>query len=445
MNKRVSWGGLFWIAALAMPLLFSCSKDDNTAVEELQVPTIEEKLLETGLILLNIQTKDSEFPTCEYVSAPSGGSIGRGITNNKKVEGRLVLKQRDQILYDSGEYIEDESGMTIRVRGNSSAYSDKKPYKIQLQKKADLLLRGEQYKDKSWVLIKDCEAMTIKDEMSLRPFIGMKAAELVGMEYVPQGRYVNVIINDDYKGIYFLSENVKRNEKCRVNISKADGFLIEYDPYWWNESVFFDTGYTSAAYKFTFKYPDDDLTDGIIADVRNTMLQIEASLRDDTYDSYLDVESFVNWILFHDMLGTGDGGGINKYMYKYDNSSNTLIKMGPLWDFDGILQLTDSWPYVHGNDVNNFYYRRLFKSSSFVETYCERWGIISKTFYTKLSQIIDEFITSEEGISLMLSRSLEHELCGIEYQSLSENALTAKTFFEVRRQWLSEEIEEMKK
>lgn len=444
MNKRVSWGGRILIAGVLV--FFSCSKEDDPVKEEPHEPTTEERLLETGLILLNIQTKDSELPTCEYVSAPGGGSIGRGITNNNKVEGRLVLKQRDQILYDSGEYIEDESGMTIRVRGNSSAYSDKKPYKIQLQKKADLLFRGEQYKDKSWVLIKDCEAMTIKDEMSLRPFIGMKAAELVGMEYVPQGRYVNVIINDDYKGIYFLSENVKRNEKCRVNINKDEGFLIEYDPYWWNELTYFDTGFTSAAFKFTFKYPDNEiLTDIIIANVRNTMLQAEESLENNSYSSFLDVESFVNWMLFHDMLGTGDGGGVNKYLYKKDDNPSTMIKMGPLWDFDGILQLTESWPYVHGNDANNFYYRRLFKSSSFVEAYCERWEGICNSFYANLSQIIDEYIISEEGKSLMLSRELEHELCGIEYQSLSENALTAKSFFDVRKLWLSEEIEKMKK
>ena len=32
--------------------------------------------------------------------------------------------------------------MILKIRGNHSAYSEKKPYKIKLQKKADLLLRN---------------------------------------------------------------------------------------------------------------------------------------------------------------------------------------------------------------------------------------------------------------------------------------------------------------
>ena len=116
-------------------------------------------IISKGLPVLYIQTVDSEEPTCDYVSAPAG-CMGKTIANATKVPGRMVIYQHidesDSVLYDSGDYEKDVSGMTIRIRGNSSAYGTKKPYKIKLQKKKDLLFRGDEatYKDKDWLLLK---------------------------------------------------------------------------------------------------------------------------------------------------------------------------------------------------------------------------------------------------------------------------------------------------
>ena len=131
------------------------------------------------------------------------------------------------IVYDSGNFLKGESGMTIKIRGNTSAYDEKKPYKIKLQKKADLLLRGEDniYKDKNWLLIKD-ETLNAK--------MGFKLNELLGFEWTPQYRYVNLVINGNYKGVYMLVEAITRNNKCRLCVDD-DGYIFEYDAYWWNE------------------------------------------------------------------------------------------------------------------------------------------------------------------------------------------------------------------
>ena len=110
-------------------------------------------MISIGLPVLCFETVDGELPTCDYVSAPAG-CMGAAITNATKVPGRLVIYQRldgiDSIMYDSGVYEKDVSGMTIRLRGNTSAYDVKKPYKIKLQKKSDLLFRGDDatFKDK---------------------------------------------------------------------------------------------------------------------------------------------------------------------------------------------------------------------------------------------------------------------------------------------------------
>ncbi|MBR6035321.1 MAG: CotH kinase family protein, partial [Paludibacteraceae bacterium] len=186
--------------------------------------------------ILYIVTRDSVLPTFTRVEAPEGCD-GIGITNNEKVPGRMVIVLKNDTVYDSGEYKKDTAGMTIRVRGNSSAYytyTDKKPYKIKLEKKCDLLFRGNEnlYADKDWVLLRHALCETL---------VGNMVNRAIGMEWTPAEQPVFVFLNDSYWGVYMLTENVKRS-KCRVDIDK-DGYLFEYDAYWWNEDFHIESRY----------------------------------------------------------------------------------------------------------------------------------------------------------------------------------------------------------
>ncbi len=90
-----------------------------------------ETILQLGLPVVFVETTDNETPTCEVVC---DGENCRGIPG-PKVTGRLYVQMGDSVVYDSEAYVKDTSGMTIRVRGNTSAIHDKKPYKVKLQKK----------------------------------------------------------------------------------------------------------------------------------------------------------------------------------------------------------------------------------------------------------------------------------------------------------------------
>lgn len=405
-----------------------------------KVPDFLRNLLETGLTLLNIETVNHITPTCDYVSPPEG-SMGRGITNTVKVPGRLLLMKEDKIYYDSGDYVEDESGMTIRIRGNSSAYVDKKPYKIHLSKKSDLMLRGNKdYADKDWLLIKDEESYTNSNEMSLRPLIGLKMNELVGMPYSPSCQYVNVVLNGEYRGIYLLVESIKRNQKCRVDVSK-DGYIIEYDPYWWNEDVSFSTNYTSINnwYRYTFKYPDtDDITESQITYISNYVNTVENSIESGDYTDYIDIVSFAKWHLVFDILGCNDSGGTNFYMTKYDNTSSSKLMMGPTWDFDGIMRET-GWPR---NRYQNLY-KFLINSdiNTFVSTLKNLYNVHGAAIISGLESFLDDFAQSKEGQALNKSRYYEDKLWGDGdgvAPTVEENILFIKNWLSNRKVWLDE-------
>lgn len=76
-------------------------------------------IIAKGLPTLVFETIDQEEPTCEYVYPPAGsGCMGASIRNATKVPGRLRIYKRyyatDSLIYDSGEYEESSSGMTIK-------------------------------------------------------------------------------------------------------------------------------------------------------------------------------------------------------------------------------------------------------------------------------------------------------------------------------------------
>ena len=387
-------------------------------------------VIAAGLPVLYIETVDNELPTYEVALAPEG-MAGKGIKNATKVPGRIFIEDGGVKLYDSGDYVEKTSGMTIKVRGNTTAAGSanaKKPYKIKLQKKADLLGRGNtKYEDKNWILIKD---------EALRSKIGFKVNELMGLQWTPSYMYVNVFFNGEYRGLYMLLESIERNTDCRLNVKKT-GYIVELDPYWWNEDRYFTSSFNSKM-QYTYKYPDtDDLTEEQNAYIQSFMDVAEASLQDGSYSDFIDIDSFASWMLGHDILGNTDGLGSNWYFTKYDNTSATKLKMGPLWDFDAIMRST-TWDYAH----MNYWFGALFSNTdqSFVSVYKEKWAGIKSTIFSDMGSYLDAFSQSSVGTAFDNSLLLDNFRWNKDNSSVSSRVEEARAWFEARYTWLDSRI-----
>ena len=386
----------------------------------------------TGLPVVQIDTVDSEEPTADQVSPPAG-CYGAGLKNATKVPARMRLHNAGTIVYDSGEYVKKESGLTIKLRGNTSAYGAKKPYKLKLQKKADLLSTlnnrsDSKYQDKDWILL--------KDGTSLNTFVGMSVADIAGTSWTPEFAYVNVVINGDYRGIYMLIEAISRGEK-RADVSK-NGYIIERDAYWWNEDVKFITNLNQ---KYTFKYPDEeDITDAQLEYIKNYMNTLEENVQTGTYEDYLDTESFARWQLIHDILGTLDSGGSNIYMTKYDNTESSKIIMSTPWDFDSNYRMTNAWSNVH--NTNRIYSKLMFESETktFINSYKSQWQTLSSSLWTELYTKLIE-LQNEFGDDINLSRQVDAVRWSISsYSTVQDNISTAQSWFTSRISWLDSAI-----
>lgn len=361
-----------------------------------------------GLPLLCITTVNGEEPTSTNIQHPEGNYIGASITNIIPKEGRVQIYRSDTLWYDSGEYQKDVSGMRIKHRGNTSAYHyENKPLKLTLEKKADLIITPEDddtdKRSKHWVLL-NCS-------FSIRSHFISQVARLIDMEYAPRVEYVNVIVNNDYRGIYILSENVRR-EKCRVDVDKDDGYIIELNAYFWNEPFYIKSKLVGFM-GWTLKYPDpEDLTEEQEANIRSDIERFENAVSSNNYPEVIDVPSVARWILLHDILGTYDAGGSNIYVAKKNRDASSLMRMPVGWDMDSSMAKNiNDWSQTHKDQWT--FISRLFANQycpDFCIAYINDWRrILEAGIMEQMAQICLDFPSTPQGQGLIRSYPVHAE------------------------------------
>ena len=396
----------------------------------------------TGLPILKIETVDHEEPTADYYKTYT-------IMNATKVPSSMQIINGDgETIYNSGEYVKKESGLTIKLRGNTSAFTPKKPYKLKLQKKEDLLANligrnDKKCKDKDWVLL--------KDGTSLKTFVGLTVADIAGTSWTPDFAYVNVIMNGIYRGVYMLIESVNQSEK-RVNVAD-NGYIIEVDTYYFIEPYYFRTNSNRT---ITFKYPDeDDIEENreLITFIKNYMDEVENKIQDGNYEDYINTESFARWQLIHDILGSKDYKGSNIYMTKYDNTTPeapyedgtwSKIAMSTPWDFDGIYSMENSWAKQHYSDRNYTTSLLTNQNSAFFDSYKEQWENIADNVWSELSAKLND-LKNDIGEDINISRQLDAVKWNTSFKTVEQDIATAQKWFTSRTEWLNSAIDGMKK
>lgn len=118
-----------------------------------------------------------------------------------------------------------EGAMEIKLRGNSTRYLNKRPYKVKLEAKSDLFGMGA---NKHWVLLaNDIDHTLIRNKITL------DFAYAIGMETASRSELVSVFLNGNYQGVYQLCEHI-RVGKTRVNIFDWEDFFTADE---WSEGM----------------------------------------------------------------------------------------------------------------------------------------------------------------------------------------------------------------
>ena len=399
-------------------------QDDGSAEEQLSVSAMFldfEQL--PDIPLLQIDTVTGEFPSCSYVEAPEE-CWGASITDNEYVGAKISFTTP----YDS----DIECNGQIRIRGNTSArYYDKKPYRLKLDRSVDFLHRGDaKYKDTDWVLINYYENFATET--------GFAVSEICNMEYTPGCTPVNLIINGSWQGLYILTEQVEKGIS-KVNISNS-GFIIENDAYWWNEGDnYFKTDNDWYPLAYTFKYPDTTVPESLKAVIRDYVNDYENALlaENPEYSSYIDIESFANWLMVHDIMGTWDAGGSNMFIYKNDLNLNNILssrmKMGPIWDLNSAYSKENEWSGIHIDWALK--YEILFRMEDFRQMYIDRWNEISPVLVERTEQFMAAYM-EKYGEGLEQSFVLDEKKWGTNHGTVEQQHKFVLNWIKNRVEWM---------
>lgn len=248
------------------------------------------------------------------------------------------LEESNIYITNAGKYNDKYEKSSIRGRGNTTWNYPKKPYAIKLNKKKEVLGMP---KHKRWVLLAN-----YVDKTCIRNSVAFELARrMEGLDWTPRGQHVDVVLNGQFLGNYFLCEQIKVDEN-RVNITEMEatdvdevaitgGYLMEIDKNFDEVNKFHSPVRNMP---FMIKEPDEEtLNPTQFAYISNHITEVENALygansTTEEYLKYVDLDSFIDYWLVYELTGTGEPTHPKSvYMYK---DRGDKIHAGPVWNFD---------------------------------------------------------------------------------------------------------------
>lgn len=265
---------------------------------------------------------------------------GAGIYDKTNyVRGTITISDPGKLYSDVEELF---APMGIRGRGNSTWGWPKKPWKVKLDEKAEILGMPA---DKEWALLANYADRTL-----LRNIVAMKLSEICGFSWTPKMRSVEVYLNDEYQGVYTFSEH-KKVSSSRVAIDKKTDFYFEIEENLDETTVW----RTSMGVPMMFSEPEVPTPEQFDY-VRQLFNDFEKALYSDdvaAYEDYVDVDSFINYYIVQELTKNVDGN-FRKSTFLTKEQGKKL-EMYHLWDFDLTLGNCGYFDWRVGNGPQNFF------------------------------------------------------------------------------------------
>ncbi len=225
----------------------------------------------------------------------------------------------------------------LKSRGNATFLEDKKPYQMTLEERADLLGRGEQ---ENYILLANRQ-----DQSLLRDRIMYDMAMEMGLAYSPASTWVDLYVNQEYRGSYQISEKVETGPgRIDIDVETAStqtGFLVTLEyPY--------EDRLAEAAHYFTtqndqnvvIKRPSNP-TEAQITYISETFQQMEDAIRTGRLEDFpIDLTSFARKYLVEEIGKNLDAMYSSQYFYRDaadTDGKEEMLYAGPVWDYDKTL------------------------------------------------------------------------------------------------------------
>ena len=378
---------------------FAWSDGVKTAARSGDTALVDKKIY----AYFTIDAGDTGIPSM-YIFTDSGDPV-----TSKNYEGAKIT------VTGADDFNFDDLTIQIRGRGNSSwsgssrqtSYDSKNSYRIKFDEKIQLLGMGEN-KNKDWVLNSN------KFDLSgLRNYLVWTLANKMGtIPFVPECRWVQLYVNNEYRGMYMVTELIEV-AKDRVNVDDKvagtdKGFLIEFDfrgnyddkPYFYLPDygpdpnrelhsaveIVIKSKITNEVNDWGVKLYDQDE----IAAIENYLKQCNKAVFSgdrEAIEELIDLPSFIDMYILEELSKDCDVGRASWFVQK--NPGGKLFCTAP-WDFDfgfGTYgPATGTWGFVSDGEKVSPWYGSLIYQEWFREAVVARM----KELQTALNETLEE-------------------------------------------------------
>lgn len=322
------------------------------------------------------------------------------LTKDEYVGGTATLSA------ENAEDVIETVSLEMKGRGNYSWYDmEKKQYAIKFAEKQRVLGMGSARK---WVLISN-----YSDKSFQRNYLTLNLAKDIGMPYTTACRYVNLVVNGEYHGLYLLTEKIEIHaDRADLDIAAGD-MLLEIDPPGRHDNecdYCIDLAEVPVATHVRLCEPQaEDYDETFMANAHETaetalnavVPAIERGL--DAFSEIADVQSFVDWFIVNEFVRNGDSGfRTSCYCYLEDG----ILHMGPAWDYDTCMGNQNSSAYFApegfyiSEQKQAYWYYLLMRNKDFVSLVKERWTSLRD------DGIFDDFLASIDETEVYLAESI---------------------------------------
>lgn len=331
---------------------------------------------------------------------------------------------------DEGWYSPDDEPVEVRGRGNSTWILPKKPYRLKFPEKVSPI-GLDHTKAKSWVILAHD-----MDKSLLRNHLAFEVSRVLfnpdenyhdpsAILFTPCSQFINVYMNDEYHGLYQMSDHMEQREG-RIAVEEltdkdgADpekitgGYIVETDIHEGNHYS------PRKNIKMTYKYPDDKEYDPAQYEyITNFIGQMENALYSSSFKDpqagwrkYLDEKTVIDFIIVKELCGDMDGY-TSIYMYKRRGVDKLFF--GPIWDVDKGWDNDKRTPHLNyhpesslmmfagfwmPNDVEYDWMQRLWDDETFRAAVAKRWSSVR-------DRLVNKIMTELDARTAAMSKAIE--------------------------------------
>lgn len=347
----------------------------------------------------------------------------------------------------------------IEIRGTTSALLDKKPYSLTTLKNDNVSNNNVSILDmpaeNDWVL----NSLAF-DETLIRDYLAYDIARNMG-QYASRGKYCEVVINGDYKGLYIFMEKLKINSE-RINILKigsADnnlpnvtgGYITKCDkttggdPIAWS----FPTNDLSKNADFIHESPKPaSVTAQQNNYIYNQFLSLETEAQNNNasivngFPSVIDIPSFVDFILINELTSNVDAYQYSTFFHK---DRNGKLRAGPVWDFNVAWGYDpagrsgfDVWQFSNVDNLGAKFWKNLFDNPVFHCYLVKRWNELTATGKPFDYNVIEHVADSLDNLLIEAAQRENTRWFTIFDHNIRFGEL--KTWLQARLNWMNNNI-----